>query len=360
MNRLFGRIIIYWLLLLSTVWLGHELMRGSSFTVDESRVVAARGDLAAFEELAGEIFDRAAPSVAYILTESRQAERYGRGRRGGTGSGFVWDASGHVVTNFHVVENARRLLVSLDRGEAVPARLVGSAPDYDIAVLRVDHPSARLMPLTIGSSDDLRVGQSVFAIGNPFGLTRSLTAGVISALGRQLPTDTGREIHGVIQTDAAINPGNSGGPLLDSAGRLIGINTAILSRTGSWAGVGFAVPVDVVNRIVPQLIRDGRVPRAGIGVALLDEELAARFGIRGVIIADVLHGSAAERAGLVGIDRRANRLGDVITHANGVPVYSVADLAEVLEEVGIGNTTSLRIVRAGHNRTVTVTVMDIS
>lgn len=165
-----------------------------------------------------------------------------------------------MVTNHHVVEGATRVAVRLDSGEAVPARVIGFAPNSDLAVLRLSENRAALRPIPIGTSDDLKVGQSVYAIGNPFGLTRSLSTGVISALERRLPAGSGREIAGVIQTDAAINPGNSGGPLLDSAGRLIGVNTAILSGSGSFAGIGFAVPADTVNRIVPKLIRDGRVP----------------------------------------------------------------------------------------------------
>ena len=200
----------------------------------------------------------------------------------------------------------------------------------------------------------------MFAIGNPFGLSRSLSTGVISAIDRHLPVAAGREIRGVIQTDAAINPGNSGGPLLDSAGRLIGVNTAILSLTGNWAGVGFAVPVGTVNRIVPQLVRDGRVPRPGIGVALFSEEAAARSGYEGLVVADVLPDSAAEQAGIRGFDRQAGRLGDIITEANGRPVYSISDLAEVLEEIGIGKNVELTIVREGRKRTVSVPIMDIS
>jgi 2-alkenal reductase len=204
------------------------------------------------------------------------------------------------------------------------------------------------------------VGQITFAIGSPYGLNRTLTMGVISALDRTLPSGANREIRGVIQTDAAINPGNSGGPLLDSAGRLIGVNTAIVSRSGAFAGIGFAVPVDIVNRVVPQLIKEGRVPRPGIGITALPEELAAQIAVRGVVVAGVVPGSPAAKAGLEGIDEQAGRLGDIITRVNGERVLTVADLATELSEVGIGNEVKLTVIRNGEERTVTVTVTDIA
>lgn len=360
MNTLFGRIVVVWFLVLASLWIAHDLLRGPLLTVSEPYVVAARGDLADFELLTNQIFEAAAPSVAYIFTETGRAGALGRGQPSGAGSGFVWDGAGHIVTNFHVVSNARIVHVRLDTGEPMPAVVVGTAPEYDLAVLRLTETRTALRPLPIGSSDDLKVGQAVFAIGNPFGLSRSLSTGVISALDRHLPVAAGREIRGVIQTDAAINPGNSGGPLLDSAGRLIGVNTAILSRTGSWAGVGFAVPVATVNRVVPQLVRDGKVPRPGLGVALLSEEAAARLGVAGLVVAEVLPGSPAEQAGIRGFDRRTGAVGDIIIEVNGRPVRTISDLAEVLEEVGIGNSVELTIVRDGRRRTVPAQVMDLS
>ena len=236
--------------------------------------------------------------------------------------------------------------------------MIGAAPDYDLAVVRLQDLRAVLRPIPIGISRNLKVGQSVFAIGNPFGLTRSLTTGIISALDRRLPTANNRKVAGVIQTDAAINPGNSGGPLLDSAGRLIGVNTAIISGTGSSAGIGFSVPVDVVNQIVPQLIKTGHVPRPGIGITVLPEEVAARAGIDGLVIADVLPGSAARKAGLRGVDGR--QLGDVITHVDGRAIRTLAEFAEALGKVGVGNRTALTVIRNGSSRSVTVTIMDIS
>ena len=253
-----------------------------------------------------------------------------------------------------------RIAVRLDSGETVPATLVGAAPDYDLAVLKLSSAPAGLRPIPVGDSANLKVGQAVFAIGNPFGLSRSLSTGVVSALDRHLPTASGREIQGVIQTDAAINPGNSGGPLLDSAGRLIGVNTAIVSGSGSSAGVGFAIPVDVVNRVVPRLIKDGKFPRPGIGIATVDEETSARLGLRGIVIAHVLPGSSAERAGLKGLDRRSGRLGDIITEVNGRPVKTVAQLATALGDAGIGNEIALSVVRDKRERTVKLRVMDIS
>jgi 2-alkenal reductase len=360
MNTLFGRIVVVWFLVLASLWIAHDVLRGPLLTMNEPYVITARGELADFESLTNQIFEAAAPSVAYIFTESEAVGLLGRGQPRGAGSGFVWDAAGHIVTNYHVVRNAHVVRVRLDTGEPMTAVVVGTAPEYDLAVLRLNQTRDTLRPLPIGNSDDLRVGQAVFAIGNPFGLSRSLSTGVISALDRHLPVAAGREIRGVIQTDAAINPGNSGGPLLDSAGRLIGVNTAILSRTGSWAGVGFAVPVATVNSIVPQLVATGKVPRPGIGVALLSEEAAARSGAEGLVVAQVFPGSAAERAGLRGFDRRTGRPGDIITAANGRPVHTISDLAEVLEEIGIGKMVDLTIVRDGRRRTIAVRIMDIS
>jgi 2-alkenal reductase len=250
--------------------------------------------------------------------------------------------------------------VRLDSGAAIDARVVGSAPDQDLAVVKLAETREILHAIPIGRSVDLKVGQSVFAIGNPFGLNRSLTAGIISALDRRLPTASNREIAGVIQVDAAINPGNSGGPLLDSAGRLIGVTTAILSETGSFAGVGFAVPVDVVNRIVPGLIRDGRVPRPGIGIMAAPEEATARMGVSGVVVAQVQPGSSAAQAGLQGINRASGALGDVITHVEGKPVRTIAELASQLDRVGVGKSAQLTVQRDGRSRTVAVGVVDIA
>jgi 2-alkenal reductase len=345
--------VVLGLLLLVVFWTAEPYVRTWLLGREEPRPVLARGELADFERNSTEVFAARAPAVALVLTA--------RGPRAvGTGSGFVWDAAGHVVTNNHVVEGAREVLVRLDGERPIAARVIGTAPDYDLAVLRPQAPLGAIPPIPLGRSAELAVGQTVYAIGNPFGLSRSMSSGIVSALDRHLPVASGREIRGVIQTDAAINPGNSGGPLLDTAGRLIGVNTAIYSETGSFAGVGFAVPVDVVNEVVPQLIRHGRAPRPGIGIAALDEAEAAGLDVPGIVVARVVPGSAADRAGLRGIDPAAGLIGDVITHVNGRPVRTVAELALALTEAGIGNEVELTVLRAGAERaTVRVTVTDI-
>ncbi len=352
MNPRIGRYLVIWALLLVTIYIGDRLIRDLWLTDYEPRTVTARGSLSQLEASTVELFERAAPSVVYIFTQNGAAG-------GGAGSGLVWDRAGHVVTNNHVVAGATRVGVRLDDGSTAEARVIGTAPDYDLAVVRLVDTRGDFRPIPVGRSAELKVGQSVYAIGNPFGLSRTLTTGIISALDRRLPTASNREVAGVIQTDAAINPGNSGGPLLDSAGRLIGVNTAILSGTGSSAGIGFAVPVDVINRIVPQLIAGGRVPRPGIGIAVLEEDVAARLGVNGLVIAEVLPGSAAEKAGLKGIDRVARELGDVIVQVNGTPIKTVAAFAAELDRVGVGNQARLTVLRAGQSRSVTVTVADI-
>ncbi len=357
----FWRYMLIWALLVGTIWFGDRFVRGVFLTADEPRAVTPRGSLSEAEQSTISLFDSTAPSVVYIFTDRAESpgDAGGRGTRG-AGSGFIWDAAGHVVTNHHVVEGATRVAVRLDNGEAIPARVIGMAPNSDLAVLRLSDTRAALHAIPIGNSTDLKVGQSVFAIGNPFGLSRSLSTGVISALERRLPTGGGREIVGVIQTDAAINPGNSGGPLLDSAGRLIGVNTAILSGSGSFAGIGFAVPVSTVNKVVPALIREGRVPTPGIGIRVAPEEIAAQLGVSGVVIAEVIPGSAAARAGLRGFDPSGRRLGDVITHAQGHPVETLAELATELDRAGVGHSVTLTILRDGRSFTVDVAVIDIS
>jgi protease Do-like 1, chloroplastic len=239
------------------------------------------------------------------------------------------------------------------------ARRVGVAPDKDLAVLRIDAPANRLQPIPIGTSKDLQVGQSVFAIGNPFGLDQSLTTGVISALGREIESVTRRPIQGVIQTDAAINPGNSGGPLLDSAGRLIGVNTAIYSPSGASAGIGFAIPVDTVNRIVAELIRYGKVTRPGIGVQIAEEQIADRLGVKGILIVDVVPGSAAAKAGIQPTRREGSgrvRLGDVITAVDGKKVESPNELFILLENYKVGDVVNISLLREGKNFQTKVTL----
>jgi 2-alkenal reductase len=272
----------------------------------------------------------------------------------------LWDGYGHVVTNFHVIQGAQSIQVRLDTGEAIRATYVGGSPDHDLAVIRLRSTPDSIRPIPVGTSTDLAVGQAVFAIGNPFGLARTLTTGVISALDRRLPTAGGREVVGVIQTDAAINPGNSGGPLIDSAGRLIGVNTAIISGSGSFAGIGFAVPVDVVNRVVPKLITNGKVPRPGIGIIVLDEEVAAGLGVLGVVIDRVVPGSEAERVGLQGIDYRNRILGDIIVAAGNQEVKNIDEFIRFLDNYAIGQSILIDVRRGDQIRTVEVKIMDIS
>ncbi len=328
----------------------------------EPRAITPRGPLQESEKGMVSLFEQAAPSVAYITTERvEQTGFFSVGVAQGAGSAFVWDAAGHVVTNYHVIDNARKITVRLDAGkDAIPADYVGGAPDYDLAVVKLKQIPAGLRPIPLGTSRDLKVGQSVIAIGNPFGFSRTLTTGIISALDRYLPTQSYAEIPGAIQTDAAINPGNSGGPLLDSAGRLIGVNTAIRSSSGSSAGVGFSIPVDLVNRIVPQLIARGRAASPGIGVIPFDPFVVARNGIKGVVVSGLRAGSPAASAGLKPLSSRTGELGDVITAVNGRPVETLSTFVAELDRTGIGNIADITITRDGKERHERLRVIDTS
>ena len=327
----------------------------------EPRPVTPRGALLPDEQAVVRLFEQSAPSVAYITT-------HGLARRGflvaevqqGAGSGFVWDERGHIVTNNHVVAGAQKVQVQLDAGRTFDAKVIGTAPDYDLAVVKLDKPAPGLKPLAIGTSKDLRIGQTVYAIGNPFGLTRTLTRGILSALDRQLPTSDIREIAGVLQTDAAINPGNSGGPLLDSAGRLIGVTTAIRSPSGGSTGVGLAIPVDLVNRIVPQLIARGKAPQPGIGIIPFHPDLVARAGMVGVVIARVQPGSPAAQAGLRPFDPQSGNVGDVIVAVNGRAVEALPNFGAELDRVGIDEVAELTVIRDGKERRVKVKVVDLA
>lgn len=327
-----------------------------------TRAVAPRGDLAPGEKSTIALFRQASPSVLHITAISVQRDLFTLNLYQipeGTGSGFIWDHNGNIITNFHVIQNADVAQVTLGDQTTWKARRVGVAPDKDLAVLRIDAPANRLQPIPIGTSKDLQVGQSVFAIGNPFGLDQSLTTGVISALGREIESVTRRPIQGVIQTDAAINPGNSGGPLLDSAGRLIGVNTAIYSPSGASAGIGFAIPVDTVNRIVAELIRYGKVTRPGIGVQIAEEQIADRLGVKGILIVDVVPGSAAARAGIRPTRREGSgrvRLGDVITAVDGKKVESPNELFILLENYKVGDVVNISLLRDGKNFQTKVTL----
>ena len=317
------------------------------------RDVAPAAELRPEERATITLFRQASPSVVNITTIAVRRDLFTLNLYQipeGTGSGFVWDESGNIITNFHVIQNAAAAQVTLADQSVWKARVVGVAPDQDLAVLRIDAPANQLPPIPIGSSKDLQVGQKVFAIGNPFGLDQTLTTGVISALGREIESVTRRPIQGVIQSDAAINPGNSGGPLLDSAGRLIGVNTAIYSPTGAYAGIGFAIPVDTVNRIVPELIRYGKVTRPGIGIKIAAEQLAERLGIHGVLVVDVVPGGAAAKAGIRPTTRDQLgrvQLGDVIVAVDGNKVESPNELFLLLEKYKVGDVVVLSVLRGG-------------
>ena len=315
-----------------------------------SRPVTARGDLAGDEQNTIDIFRTAAPSVVYITSIAVRRNLFSLNVYEipqGTGSGFIWDRQGRIVTNFHVISDASRLEVTLADHSTWKASLVGAAPDRDLAVLQITAPAGKLQPITVGESKNLLVGQKVFAIGNPFGLDQTLTTGVVSALGREITAVTGRTIHDVIQTDAAINPGNSGGPLLDSAGRLIGVNTAIYSPSGASSGIGFAVPVGEVNRVVPQIISKGKVLRPGLGVTLANRSLTGELGLEGVLVLKVLPGTSAEQAGLRGTTQVGDGLvlGDIILAVNGRKVTDYDSLRDEVERYQVGETVALTLLR---------------
>jgi S1-C subfamily serine protease len=330
-------------------WCSNAMVQRSAAAAP--RPVAPRGPLYPSEQSVIDRFKEAAPSVVFITSISYQRDWFSFDVQAvptGTGSGFVWDEAGHIVTNYHVIQNAQELEVSFKDRKGHRARVIGLAPDKDLAVLKLEAPPGKLRSIPLGSSADLQVGQSVLAIGNPFGLDHTLTTGVVSALGREIQSATRRKISGVIQTDAAINPGNSGGPLLDSAGRLVGINTAIASTSGSSAGIGFAVPVDTLNRVVPQLIARGHLARADLGFDPLPPTWANYFEApKGVVVMRVHRGSAADRAGLAGLTRSGQRwlLGDVIVAVNGRPVASYDALLDLVENETLGSTLQLEVQR---------------
>jgi len=309
------------------------------------------------------VFDTASQSVVFITNTAHRRDFWSLNTfevPQGSGTGFIWNNKGHIVTNFHVIYGADSIQVVLSDQTSYDARIVGVDPDHDLAVLRINSPRNSLKPMQLGTAHDLRVGQKVLAIGNPFGLDHTLTTGVVSALDRTIKSLTDRTIEGVIQTDAAINPGNSGGPLLDSSGNLIGINTQILSPSGAFAGVGFAVPIDTVSRIVPQLIKFGKVIRAGIGVSLIPDSIAKRWGIEGIVIARVETGSPAERAGLQSARETPSgrvRLGDIITKVNGKPVQVFDDLGRIMDRYKVGDQVILEVYRNGKARNVSVTLI---
>lgn len=331
----------------------------------EPRVVQARGNLAEDEKSTIELFENSRDSVVFITTRQRVMDAWTRNIfsvPSGTGSGFIWDDNGHIITNLHVIKGASEAIVRLADGRDYKASLVGASPAHDIAVLRIGIGFQRPAPVPIGTSHDLKVGQKVFAIGNPFGLDWTLTTGIVSALDRSLPGGDGRTIDNLIQTDAAINPGNSGGPLLDSAGRLIGINTAIYSPSGASAGIGFSVPVDTVNRVVPQIISRGKYIRPAMGITVdskLNIRLTQHLKVTGVVILSISPGSAADTAGLQGatITPEGNIIAnDIIVALENKPIDSVDKLLARIDSYKVGDTIKITVLRKGEKIDVPVTL----
>lgn len=284
-----------------------------------------------------EIFRRASPAVVYVTNTALRRRLFSLDVMEiprGTGTGFIWDKNGLVVTNFHVIAGAQKLTVTLQDRSEHDAEVIGVAPEKDLAVLRIQHPPNGLVTLPLGDSSELTVGRKVLAIGNPFGLDTTLTTGIVSALGREIQASGNRKIRGVIQTDAAINPGNSGGPLLNSLGQLVGVNTAIYSPSGASAGIGFAIPVNTIKDVVPQLISYGRVLRPMIGVELASDRWVRRYRIEGLPVVRVYPGLPAAEAGISGAYRNSRgeiMLGDIITHIDDTPIHSQDDYFNAME-----------------------------
>jgi S1-C subfamily serine protease len=330
------------------------------------RRVASRGELDWDERGTVDLFKSVSPSVVHVTNLAVRRDRVTFDVQEvprGTGTGFVWDDNGFIVTNYHVVDGAGTVRVVLADQSSYDSTQIWGFPDKDLAVVRIEAPKSKLKPIVVGTSQDLQVGQKALAIGNPFGLDHSLTTGVISALGREIESANGRVIRGVIQTSAPINPGNSGGPLLDSAGRLIGVNTAILSPSGTFAGIGFAIPVDEVNRVVPQLIAHGKVMRPRLGVQVAEDQLARRMGMTdGALILQVVPNGPARKADLhgTGVEEDGSRvLGDLIVAVDGKPVRSANDLYAALEDYKPGDTVTVTYTRNGQRHDAKAT-LDVS
>lgn len=319
-----------------------------------------------------DIFQSSVKSVVHISNI-----RIARRRRGwfsapdnveipaGSGSGFLWDDKGHIVTNFHVIDRGDTFLVRFHKdSKEYKAKFVGGAPTKDIAVLKLESMPKNLQPITVGKSHNLMVGQKALAIGNPFGLDHTLTTGVVSALGRKIQGYSNIKIYGMIQTDSSINPGNSGGPLLNSRGQLIGMNTMIYSNSGSSAGVGFAVPVDTINRIVPQLIKHGKIIQPGLGVNPLERYYYDYFNIKeGLIIKAVKPGSPADKAGIKGIEQDRNGryyLGDVIVGIDDKPVKTFDDIYNILGSYTVGDQVKVSIKSGKKARDVKVKLIQVN
>lgn len=315
-----------------------------------------------------DLFESSAPSVCFITTKVLQTNYWTRNVEEiprGTGSGFIWDTKGHIVTNAHVIAQSNKAYVTLADGSNWEAEIVGVEESKDLAVLKIDAPADKLRPIPVGTSADLKVGQFAMAIGNPFGLDQTLTTGVVSALGREIKSLTGRPIRGVVQTDAAINPGNSGGPLLDSSGRLIGVNTQIYSPSGASAGIGFSIPVDEVNWVVPELIKYGRVKRPTLGVALVNDNELQRMGVQnleGAMVAQVVENGPAEKAGIKGFTRSVSgnvALGDVIVGLGEEKIASFDDLVLALEKYRVGDKVRVSYLRGENQKETIVTLGEL-
>jgi len=336
------------------------------------RPVTPRGDLAEDEKSTIELFKSVHQSVVHITTSTSVVQAYRMNPVDvplGSGSGIVWDQNGYIVTNYHVIRDARmrsggKIRVVLSNGATYLAEVVGGNPGSDLAVLKIKAPASDLKPIPIGQSDDLQVGQKVFAIGSPFSLDQSLTNGIISGLGREIGSPGGPTIKDVIQVNAAINPGNSGGPLLDSAGRLIGVTTAIASETGSFSGLGFAIPVDTVNSVVTQLIRTGSAEPPTLGLSFIKDELTAELRKRGYVkepgalVYSVWQDGPAAEAGILPTQETLEGYiwGDLIVEIDGKPVPDVKSLVQIINTKKVGDVVTLTIIRNGSSVKVPVTL----
>jgi S1-C subfamily serine protease len=338
---------------------------GTAGPVTEAVLPPSPGARIEDEENSISVFRAAAPATVFVTNKKIVRDRWSMRALevpAGTGSGFIWDTQGHIVTNAHVVAGGRSFEISDYLGKSFPATPVGVDPQHDIAVLKIDAPEDELTAMRVPPEDyTLEVGQKTLAIGNPFGLDHTLTVGVISALGREITGYGGVTIRGMIQTDASINPGNSGGPLLNSQGELIGMNTMIYSKTGSSAGIGFAVPVTEIRRVVTEIIEYGRPIRAGLGIMRAPDQLARANRIKGVVVDQVVPDSPAAAAGLQGIQRsrQGDFVGDVITGIDGQTVEKWDDLYKVLDTKRPGDSVTLSIERGGSTRELKVTLIEL-
>lgn len=342
----------------STLWPSSQTAQAYTQAQTMEEEDTQEGYLASEEQVIS-LFEKATQSVAFVTTYTESRGGFSLNPMetpAGTGSGIVWDKSGHIVTNFHVIRSASGAKITLSNKKTYDAQLVGSSADDDVAVLKIEAPANELQAINLGNSNHLKVGQSTYAIGNPFGLDHTLTSGVLSGLGREMKSPTGRTISNVIQTEASINPGNSGGPLIDTKGKLIGMNTAIYSPSGGSAGVGFAIPVDTLKVIANELIKDGKVVRPVIGISYLESLQSKALGVeKGVLVLDVPEDSRAFKVGLRGTVKQTFGsivLGDVIIGMDEDEIGNESDLFKALDKHGVGDTVRLKVVNTDGERTV--------